>query len=125
MSKRVLICGDRNWTDGVRILNVLHDHLPCEVVISGTARGADSLGEAAASTLEIPVLRFPAEWEKYGRAAGPIRNQQMLTEGKPDIVLAFHDNIVKSKGTADMIKRAMRAGLKVYLNGYALPLKPR
>lgn len=84
-------------------------------VIEGDARGADRLaGEWAEEQGEQP-LRFPADWEKYGRAAGPIRNQQMLDEGRPDLVLAFSRDITKSKGTKDMVTRAHKAGLPVYI----------
>jgi hypothetical protein len=57
------------------------------------------------------VAVFPADWETHGRAAGPIRNQAMLDEGKPYLVIAFWDG--KSKGTLDMISRATRAGVPV------------
>jgi hypothetical protein len=68
-----------------------------------------------AEELGIPVLSFPADWARFGRAAGPIRNQRMLDEGKPTLVLAFHNNIVESKGTKDMVKRARKAGIRVRL----------
>lgn len=48
----------------------------------------------------MELLRFPAKWNEHGKAAGPIRNQQMLTEGKPDVVFAFHDDIASSKAHA-------------------------
>ena len=57
----------------------------------------------------IPVKEYPADWQKHGRAAGPIRNQQMLDEGKPDLVVAFDGG----RGTADMIARAEKAGVRV------------
>ena len=58
---------------------------------------------------------FPADWKKYGRAAGPIRNKQMLNEGKPDLVLAFHTNIENSKGTKSMIQIAKKSEIKIIL----------
>jgi hypothetical protein len=58
---------------------------------------------------------FSANWEKHGLAAGPIRNRQMLTEGKPDLVIAFHENIEKSKGTKNMLELAKQAGVATYL----------
>jgi hypothetical protein len=60
----------------------------------------------------LPVESFPADWEQYGRAAGPIRNQQML-EAKPDRVFAFHEDLEHSKGTGDMVRRARKAGVPV------------
>ena len=53
---------------------------------------------------------YPAQWDVYGRRAGPIRNQEMIDEGKPDGVVAFPGG----KGTADMVRRAEAAGLKVW-----------
>jgi hypothetical protein len=119
---RILICGDRNWTDlksiKVALLSLQVYWGDKLVVIEGEAKGADTLGKQAARDLNIPeedILKFPADWEKYGKAAGPIRNQQMLDEGKPDIVLAFHPDIGSSKGTLDMVKRANKAGIPVRL----------
>jgi hypothetical protein len=52
-----------------------------------------------------------AQWGRYGRAAGPRRNAQMLSEGRPDRVVAFHDHLSASVGTAHMLELARRAGL--------------
>jgi len=105
---RLLVCGDRHWTDYNTIRRVIKEYSP-EVVIEGEARGADSLARLAAESLNIPVIKFPAQWDLYGRAAGPIRNKQMLEEGKPDMVLAFHDNTQASKGTKNMVMLARKA----------------
>jgi len=56
---------------------------------------------------------YAAEWYRFGKAAGPIRNQQMLDEGKPDLVVAFHNNLSRSRGTRDMINRAKKALIPV------------
>ena len=63
-----------------------------------------------ARSLGFIVEPYPADWSQYGRAAGPIRNQQMLDSGV-QLVLAFHDHIETSKGTQDMLRRAQRAGV--------------
>lgn len=113
---RVLICGDRNWTNGNRIFKTLmqfHKEKPVTVVIEGEAPGADTLARRAAEELGICVMAFPANWNHFKRAAGPIRNQWMLNFGKPDLVLAFHSDIENSKGTKDMVNRAKKAGVKV------------
>lgn len=60
-----------------------------------------------AKELGFIVLPFPADWSRYGRAAGPIRNRQMLDQ-KPSLVLAFHSDIAHSKGTADTVREAQR-----------------
>jgi len=111
---RVLVCGDRNWGDYALVLQKLNGiGAAPHTVIDGACCGADSCGNRAAMSLNWPFMRFPADWEKYGRAAGPIRNQQMLDEGRPDLILAFHDNIEHSKGTSDMVRRARKAGIPV------------
>jgi len=74
------------------------DHVITEVV-SGTARGADYLGEEYANENGIPIKSFPADWENYGKAAGPIRNRQMAEYA--DVLIAVWDG--KSKGTNNMI----------------------
>ena len=112
---RVLVCGSRDWTDAALILETLRGVAEVTVVIHGAATGADTLAGDAARTLGIHVLPFPADWERHGRAAGPIRNQQMLDEGKPVLVLAFSENLNSSRGTADMVARARLWGVEVRL----------
>ena len=111
---RLLVCGSRYWKPFDPIKRELKRLRPT-VVIHGGAKGADSLAGIAARELGIMVEVYPAEWEVYGRSAGPIRNRKMLKEGKPDLVLAFHEDIKKSKGTADMMAIAKKAGIKVKL----------
>lgn len=109
---RVLICGGRNFTDMpllVRALDIVAAFVPITHVIQGGALGADCLGQMYAENRKIPVTTFRADWRKHGRAAGPIRNQIMLDEGKPDFVIAFPGG----RGTADMVERARKAGIPV------------
>ena len=116
---RVLVCGDRDWGDRDTMVLVF-SQLPwkkVDVIIHGDCRGADRLAGAVAEQYGKKVEKFPAEWKAHGRAAGPIRNQKMLDEGKPDLVLAFHPNLAKSKGTADMVRRARKAGVRVVVIG--------
>lgn len=113
---RLLICGDREYCDYTRILNHLRAHkAQIEIIIHGAARGADTLAEKAAKELGIPTLPFPAQWDTYGKRAGPLRNTQMLNEGKPTHVWAFHDNFIASRGTKNMVNQATKAGLPVAL----------
>lgn len=110
---KVLICGDRNWQDR-ELIHSWVDKLAYQgynTIIEGEARGADQISRELGEELWFTVLRFPADWDKYGRAAGPIRNRQMLDE-KPDLVLAFHNNIQTSKGTADTVREAKRRGIR-------------
>ncbi len=114
---RVLVCGDRNWKNMGVIERELKKFPSDTIVIHGAARGADTLGKFVAEKIGLKVINdgkgFPADWKRYGRAAGPIRNQQMIDEGKPDLVLAFHENLNASKGTRDMVNRAESVGIKV------------
>jgi hypothetical protein len=112
---RLLVCGSRHWTDGGPVLSELSALSDVEVVIEGEAQGADTLARRAAEQLGIPVLPFPADWDRYGRGAGPRRNQQMIDEGKPDCVLACSEDLNSSRGTADMCARARRAGVRTIL----------
>lgn len=109
---RVLVCGGRDYTNYKRLNQVLDIHniaTPFTVVIEGDAKGADRLAGQWARDRKIPLEVYPAEWKKYGNSAGPIRNQRMLEQGKPDLVIAFHG----SSGTANMISKAKAAGIKV------------
>jgi len=110
---RILICGDRNWTDKKVMLEFLWKLSRDTLIIEGEGRGADRIARDLAILLGFNILPFPADWKRYGKAAGPIRNQQMLDEGKPDLVVAFHNNLSKSKGTKDMVNRAKKAGIPV------------
>ena len=116
---RLLICGDRNWTDGAVILSAVnylkqtYNSDSIEVIIEGDAKGADKLSGMVAHALSIPLLVFPAPWNVYGNTAGLIRNKQMFDKGKPTKVLAFHDELGKSKGTKHMISIAHKSGIPI------------
>lgn len=84
--------------------------LPSDIIIiSGKARGVDSAAIDWAITQWAQWEEYPADWKKYGNRAGPIRNQQMIDEGKPDLVIAFPGG----GGTADMVRRSKKAGIPV------------
>ena len=111
---RVLVCGSRTWSDTGAIAEEL-DKLKISLIIQGGAKGADQCAKDYAEKMEIPFLTYTAEWSRYGRAAGPKRNQRMLEEGRPDLVVAAHTNLEKSKGTKDMVTRAKKFGVRVLL----------
>lgn len=113
---RILVTGDREWIDEQLIIMWLMSLSPTTVIIQGGAEGADAIAKYYADDRGMDVLTFNADWIKYRKGAGPIRNQQMLDEGQPDEVHAFHNDIKNSKGTKDMIQRALKAGLPVYLH---------
>ena len=106
--KRILVCGGRDYTDMKKVYDTL-DELHPTCIIHGMARGADALAGAYAQHWQLDVDEYPADWNKYGKGAGYIRNKQMLDEGKPDLVVAFPGG----KGTAMMIKLAKEAGTPV------------
>lgn len=109
---RVLVCGGRDFGD-LRLLretlDLVHVLFDVSCVIAGRARGADTLAERWADLRGISVDAYPADWST-GRGAGHARNQRMLSEGKPDLVVAF----AGGRGTADMIRRSRAAGVPVY-----------
>lgn len=113
---RLLVCGDRNWLSRQFIMNtimVFEWNAFDLAVIHGGCRGADLLAGSVCDEMGICTEVYPADWQKHGKAAGPIRNQQMLTDGKPDVVIAFHPSIETSRGTGGMVKLARDAGLPV------------
>jgi hypothetical protein len=107
---KVLICGDRNWTTKGPIKRELAalkaKHGRDLLVIEGGCKGADLLARELAEEMNITVMEFPANWKYQRKAAGPIRNKAMLKWGQPDLVLAFHDDILHSRGTKDMVAKA-------------------
>lgn len=109
---RVLICGGRDLTDAnwINKLDQYADQYgPFGHVIQGGVSGADALAKQWAKLHLIPSTEYRANWRKYGNGAGPIRNQRMLDEGKPDLVIALPGG----RGTADMMSRADAAGVPV------------
>jgi hypothetical protein len=100
---RTIIAGSRDFTDYEKMEEIMgRDVWKVSVVISGTARGADRLGERWAKENGIPVERFPAAWKKYGKKAGYMRNIEMADAG--EALVAFWDG--ETPGTESMIKLA-------------------
>lgn len=115
---RIILCGEAprkgvgGWKNPWPILRELQK-LPLDVVVvHGDALGADRLGGEIAKGLDLEVVPVPAEWNRYGRGAGPIRNKKMLNMGI-DLVLAFHEDISRSRGTKHMVSIAKQAGVVV------------
>lgn len=109
---RVLVCGSRNWTDTRIIWNameVLKEIGEPIEIIHGAARGADTIAGKIATAFGFEVREFPADWEKDGRAAGPMRNKVMLGTA-PDLLYAFR-TYGPSRGTDHMISIAYAAGV--------------
>lgn len=113
---KVLVTGDRDWKDKEKIKREI-EQFPIEtIIIHGAARGADSLAEEVATSLGLKTIIYPALWNTYGKAAGYIRNRQMIKE-HPDVqlVLAFHSDLKNSKGTRDMVSVAKTFNIPVKL----------
>lgn len=110
---RLLVCGGETYVNRDELFMVLdrwHAQFVIDILIHGYNRkGADALANAWGIVRNVRQIRFAAEWHKWGLAAGPIRNGQMLITGKPDCVLAFPGG----KGTLDMITQAQKANVPV------------
>ncbi len=114
---KILVCGDRNWSNRQFIYGYLYRLTKFEyrdriVIIEGEARGADTMARDWAELNGVKFEPYPADWKLHGKAAGPIRNRQMLS-AKPDMVIAFHNDIGSSKGTRHMVTIARAAGIPV------------
>jgi hypothetical protein len=116
---RLIVCGGRDFVDVPllwRLLDGLNEEGEVEVVIEGASddvtgpyKGADYWAHQWALSRQVPTIRVYADWQKHGRAAGPIRNKAMLDEHAPDWLLAFPGG----RGTSNMIKQAQNAGIHV------------
>lgn len=112
---KLIIAGSRNYDHGfIELIDIALDMLGLECpeeAVSGGCRGIDKLGEGWAVWHDIPIKSFPANWEKYGRSAGPRRNQQMANYA--DAALVIYDGNPES-GSANMINQMKKLGKPVY-----------
>lgn len=110
---RVLVCGGRDYKDREVLFRTLSNidayEYHIDTIIEGGARGADMLAREWAIENRRGYITVEADWDRFGRQAGPVRNQQMLVQTRPELVVAFPGG----KGTADMVERAKKAGLEV------------
>jgi hypothetical protein len=122
---KVLMCGDRaSGTIFDETIRMELSNLPkYSVVIHGGCKGVDVYAGRLAKELGLTVIVYEAEWDKYGKGAGPVRNKLMLTEESPDIVFAFHPDITYSKGTANMMMQARENGVEVWLHSLKRKVK--
>jgi len=114
---KLIIAGSRTFTNYKKLCKICDHLLQNQTnieIVSGTARGADKLGEQYAKEKNYPIKHFPANWNKYGKAAGPKRNQQMANYA--DALVAFWDG--KSRGTKNMIELANKRKLNVLIFYY-------
>jgi YspA, cpYpsA-related SLOG family len=124
---RVLVCGGRDFNNPAWLnitLNELSRDAGWTTIIEGGARGADRQAREWALDNGLDVQTFDADWHAHGRAAGPLRNQRMLDEGQPDLVVAFPGG----RGTADMVRQARARGITVHEfqeNACTVAMRPR
>ncbi len=108
-----LICGGRDFTDADMFNSAMNDLVDLKglprTIVQGGAKGADELASLYTARFGIELRTVWPDWNKHGRAAGPIRNQEMLDKHKPDLVVAFPGG----RGTADMVRRSRKAGVDV------------
>jgi hypothetical protein len=112
---KIIIAGSRSITDFTKVAGILDDFwaigIPITEVVCGMAKGVDSIGLWWAKQMGIPVKEFPADWDKYRRTAGPIRNKQMGDYADAAIVI-YRPDI--SKGSKNMIETMKKLGKPVY-----------
>jgi len=109
---RICVCGGRDYINKEKVFSVLDNALSVfddVSIMNGAAKGADKLSSTWAFERNVPLLEVPADWEKHKRAAGPIRNREMLNLGF-DMLIAFPGG----RGTADMISITKKANIPVY-----------
>lgn len=110
---RLLVCGGRRYSDRDHVFSSLdraHAKRPVTLLIHGAGTGADALADQWARSRGVPVKAFPADWDRYGRGAGPIRNRAMLYDGQPEGVVAFPGGA----GTGNMVALARERCLPVW-----------
>ena len=117
---KIIIAGSRSFTDYEKLKSACDSIFPnqysepCITILSGTSSGSDSLGERYANEKGYTLNRYPADWKQYGKAAGPIRNRQMVKDA--DAAIVFWDG--QSRGTKNLIEEAKKQGLIVRIIMY-------
>jgi hypothetical protein len=113
---KILVCGGRTYSDLIKIEETilsLMSEFDLPMIIHGGAKGADTKASDIATLRGLPVAEVKANWDYWGKRAGPLRNQWMLWL-EPNLVVAFPGG----RGTADMVQRAERAGIEVRRIGW-------
>ena len=110
---KVIIAGSRTINDYLIVYNAIQQsNFDITEVISGGCRGPDLLAEQWAKEYNIPIKRFDANWKKYGKSAGPIRNIDMILKGHAEALILIWDG--KSPGSKNMKEQAKKYNLKIY-----------
>ena len=109
---KVIIAGSRNLENYLLVVQAMQRcGYDITEVVSGCATGVDTLGERWARSNNLPIKEMPANWNRDGSAAGPIRNRKMAENA--EALIALWDG--KSRGTKNMIETAQKLGLMVYV----------
>ena len=118
MADIVVVTGSRKWANRELLYATLdgwHELAGIASIAEGCAKGADRMAEDWAKEHGILIHHYEADWALMGKAAGAVRNSVMLRSEKPDVVLAFHEDIRNSAGTGDCVHKAGKLGIKVVL----------
>lgn len=117
---RVLVTGSRGYTNAWQLATVLtglvlgQDPGTTDFIQGNCPEGADKLCRQFCRKANLPCYGFTADWTKYGKPAGMIRNRRMLVEGQPDLVVAFFVDNIRTSGTSGMVKLAQKAKVEVW-----------
>lgn len=112
---KVAVVGGRDFDSKDLLYNTLDARGNIDLVVTGDAAGADALARRYATDRNIPLTVFRADWEQYGRAAGPKRNTHIVTS-EAEVIIAFWDG--KSRGTKNSIQQARSVGKDVVIVNY-------
>lgn len=118
---RIIIAGGRNYSDFINLRKVCDEIIELNgienpEIVSGTAKGADKMGEFYAKQKGFDIKEFPANWDKYGKSAGHIRNKQMAEYA--DMLILFWDGV--SRGSKNMLNQATENQLVVHVHKYSI-----
>lgn len=132
---KVLFCGPRTWRYEKLVRREIRKLPKDTIVVHGGASGADTYADFAARDMGLVVRQYLAKWDQHGKAAGPIRNKQMIDEEHPDKegvpidrCIAFAPDRNMTKGTRDMVRRSLAAGIPatlVFMDGTVTEITPR
>lgn len=118
---KVLITGGRDWSDEAAVRKELAALPAGSILVHGACpRGADAIADSIARDIGFEIRRYPADWNRHGRAAGMIRNGDMIKAEHPDadgcnIQVAFAFPTVSSRGTWDCVRKLRKAGVRVFI----------
>ena len=117
LSGRVAVVGSRSFPSSSLVESFVRSLPVGVVVVSGGARGTDSFAAAAAVSVGLSLEVFEADWRRFGRGAGAVRNRALVASGLSALVAFVSDPSSLSPGSRDVISRARAAGVPVFVFG--------